>query len=122
MSAPTPLATPEDVESLIETEISYDEISVYLEHAADDNRTANDVAQMSQFRQKRIEALLAAIKIKGYRDRSVASGGTANSSVTFESNKLQELKSELAQIDPSGRLTVDAIRDGSRHVRTTGDE
>lgn len=119
MSAPTPIAGPSDVEDLIDTDLTYDQISVYLEHAADDNRAVNDVSQLTQYRQKRIEALLAAIKIRGYRDRSVASGDSESTSLDFEGHSLNELRSELARIDPSNQLAFQSAVDGDRKVTKT---
>lgn len=114
-------AAPSDVRALIDTSLSDDEIQTYLDRAQEDNERVNDVDAMDQTQRRRVEELLASIKILTYRERSARQKSIGNASKTHERGRITQLRAELSNWDPSGRLGSSATWDTDRNVTTGGD-
>ena len=116
-------AEPSDVKSIIETSLEDSAIQAYLDRAQEDNELVNDVGDMDETQLRRIEELLASIKILGQvdRDRSHMNQSVGNANKGFERGKIAELKAELGKWDPSKSLTGSVIRDTDRNINTTGE-
>jgi len=117
-------ATPEDVREVIDTGLDDADIQTYIDRAAEDNERVNKTAQMDSTQLRRIEELLASIKILSYndRERSKTQQAVGNANKTFEVGKIRQLRAELSNWDPSDQLGTSVVRDSSRNVSTTGDE
>lgn len=114
-------AEPSDVRALIDTSLSDGEIQTYIDRAQEDNERVNNVDAMDQTQLRRIEELLASIKILSYRERSTRQQSVGNASKTYERGQIGQLRSELSNWDPSGRLGSSATWDSDRNVTTGGD-
>jgi len=116
-------ATPDDVRDVIDTGLEDDRIQAYLDRAKEDNERVNDTAEMDDTQLRRIEELLAAIKIlsQNDRERSVSQQSVGNASKSFEVGKIQQLRTELSKWDPSNQLGS-AVRRDSRNVSITRED
>ncbi|WP_135827303.1 hypothetical protein [Halorussus halobius] len=113
-------ASPSDVRALIDTSLSDDDIQTYLDRAEEDNERVNDVEAMDVTQLRRVEELLASIKILSYRERSTRQQSVGNASKTYERGRVGQLRAELSNWDPSGRLGSSASWDSDRNVTTGG--
>lgn len=120
METPTPTADPSDVRELIETDLTDTDLNAQLGHAAARNERANDVEAMDTYTKGRIEALLAALRIRSTLDRAITSGQSESSTVSFEGSVLAELRLELEELDPSGTLASRVRRNRDRKITSTG--
>jgi hypothetical protein len=114
-------AAPSDVRELIDTSLSDDEIQTYLDRAQEDNERVNDVDAMDQTQRRRVGELLASIKILSYPERSARQKSIGSASKTYERGQINQLRAELSNWDPSGRLGSSATWDTNRNVTTGGD-
>lgn len=116
-------ATPDDVRNVIETSLSDAEIQAKLDLAKEDNERVNDTEQMDITQIRRIEELLASIKILSTtRERSTNQQSVGNASKSYEVGQIEQLRAELSQWDPSGTLGSRVIRDSDRSINTTAED
>ena len=117
-------ATPSDVRDVIDTSLDDAEIQAKLDRAQEDNKRVNDTAEMDTTQLRRIEELLASIKILSQvdRERSETQKSVGDASKTFEQGKIESLKIELRKWDPSNELADSVIRDSSRNTHTTAED
>lgn len=115
-------ADPSDVRSLIDTSLSDDKIQSYIDRAQEDNQRVNDVDAMDATQRRRIEELLASIKILSLpsSERSASEKQIGNARKSYERDRTAELRSTLSNWDPSGRLGSTAVWDSDRNVTTGG--
>ncbi|GAB3669548.1 hypothetical protein [Halopiger thermotolerans] len=113
-------AAPSDVRALIDTSLSDSEIQNYLDRAQEDNERVNDTDTMDQTQLRRIEELLAAIKILSLpsSERSASEQQVGNARKTYERGRIEQLRADLSKWDPSGQLGSSAVWDSDRNVTT----
>ena len=117
-------ATPEDVRQVIDTSLEDSTIQGYIDRAQEDNELVNDTDKMGETQLRRIEELLAAIKILSYRkrERSTTQESIGSRSKTYERGLIRQLRGELSKYDPSNKLGSMVTRDTDRTVRTTAED
>ncbi|SFS62999.1 hypothetical protein [Halostagnicola kamekurae] len=113
-------ATPSDVRSLIDPSLSDDDIQTYLDRAQEDNQRVNDVDAMDQTQIRRVEELLASIKILSLptSERSASDKQVGNARKTYERGRIEQLRADLSKWDPSGQLGSSVVWDSDRNVTT----
>ena len=112
-----PIATPHDVRARLNlpdttdsvdgvSGISDSDIKTYLEDAAFENQQANNLSRMDDATRKQIEWRLAGIKILSYRKglRAYHQQSLGSMSRSYETKSIDDLRSELMQLDPSDSL------------------
>lgn len=116
-----PVAEPEDVRLIAQTDADEETLEEFISRATADNYEVNDVDDLGDYQRYRIETLLATLKLRGHYDRAIASGQSESSTIQFEGAALSELRASLDAVDPSGELAHAGLRrDADRTVLTTG--
>lgn len=120
----TPEATYTDVQAVISTDLGKTEIDPKLDDAAFDiDRTVDE--DLGTEHRVKLEAHLAALKIRLSTDRSIDSGSGASTRVDFDGSEVDWLRDQVQSLDPSGELGGGAVRRQSArstHVANRGGE
>lgn len=115
-----PTADADDVEGVIDTDLSQSEIDNYLEDAEfDAKQEINDYANaLSTDERTQLEKYLAALYIVTTKDRRAKQAAGDETSITYESSLVRQLKSKVQKRDPSDSLASNLL-DDDRHITTT---
>lgn len=114
-------ASPNDVQDVIETDLSLSQIQAVLDDAVFDIDQAVSETLTTEHRTQ-LEKYLAALKIRQSKDRSFDEGEDESTRISYAGDEIQWLRGEVDKRDPSGTLASHIIRDTDRHVAATGDE
>lgn len=105
---PDPLATPDDVRVEYETELDDPEISPYIDRASREVDRYVDVSGMADPDRRDLEAALAAYWIATRSsDRAAESVTSGRTSMDYEAEVVEEIRSTVESLDPSGDLPPD---------------
>lgn len=117
-------ATIADVREIITTDLDDIEIGEILDRAARAIALTYDSADfVSTSHQADFEATLAAIWIVGNKDRRAQSISSESASVTYEANVLNQLRAQLARLDPGDEFGTSRVnRDTDRYVNSANND
>lgn len=114
-----PTATIDDVQSVINTNLSDSDITDSLDYAEEWNSSANTPSQQSTTETKNIERWAAVINIRQHKERGVEEDATADSSAVYEGDELARAQSELSHwLGVAGENPLQAstlLRDSGRY-------
>lgn len=120
----TPEASHTHVQDVISTDLTQSEIEAKLDDAAFDiDRTVDE--DLGTEHRIKLEAHLAALKIRLSTDRSIDSGTGASTRVDFDGSEIGWLRDQVQSLDPSGELGGGNVRRQSArstHVANRGGE
>lgn len=109
-------ATPTDVNGVIDTSLNDSEIQAKLDDAKYRNEKFNDVTKQSTADTRQIEKYLAALLIVETKDPRHVSRSGASRSETYESGRKDDLRRQVDQLDPSGRLASSVFNNTDRYT------
>lgn len=120
-----PTATASDVEGVIDTSLSTNEIDNYLDDAEfEASQAIDDYATSQTTEEKRqLEKYLAAVLIRSTKEKGIQSQSGESRSVNYEGTmSVAQLQTRVDRRDPSGTLAYTVLRDGDRYVGSVGTE
>lgn len=111
-------ATPDDVNGVINTDLTDSEIQSYLDDAEFEASAAitDYSTDLTTEERTQLEKYLAALKIREWRDRAVSSASRETASMTYEGPSLGALRKAVERRDPSGSLAYNT--NSSRYVNS----
>lgn len=117
-------ASIEDVREVINTDLDDIEISDILERAARAvSLTYEDGDFVDLQHRSDFEATLAAIWIAGGKDRRAQSVSSESASVTYEASVINQLRAQLARLDPGDEFGTSRVnRDSDRYVNSANND
>lgn len=112
-------ADPSDVNGVIDTSLTTDEIQNFLDdaefeatQAIDDYNTVLTADERTQ-----LEKYLAALFIRQFKEKGIDSQSGESRSINYESTiSVSELQSAVDARDPSGTLATSVLRDSDRYI------
>lgn len=110
-------ADAQDVQGVIETNLSTGDIENYIDDAAYEanDAIANYTDKSTEFKTQ-LEKYLASLRIREIRDRSFSSASRETASVDYEGMSISALRKEVEKRDPSGSLAYNT--NSSRYVNS----
>jgi len=118
-----PTATVDDVRGVIDTSLSDDEITNFLNDAEFEagQEIADYQTVLTSTERTQLEKYYAALLIRSTKEKGITSQSGESRSLSYEDTmSLSELRLAVDKRDPSGALAQPSVTDTDRYVGSTG--